>query len=168
MAYPDFPLRECWQGPRVRLSIKLTTGFTGPLFPSHQLSLGAPRSHQRTWFDKDGAKPPQSSDNLSPKQNLGGPYLARFWRDVGFHRSIPEHLPAKCAYPLVPASASWAKKPKALRSIVAAPTTPGTVNTVGSAGWPACRKTLGRGPGIERQSSGLNGSSNTHAIVLPP
>ena len=61
--------------------------------PSDQLCLGAPRSHQRTWVNQDGAKPHQSSDNLSPKQNLGAPYLARFWRDVGFHRSIPEHLP---------------------------------------------------------------------------
>jgi hypothetical protein len=58
-----------------------------------QLCLGAPRSHQRTWVDQDGAKPHQSSDNLSPKQILGAPYLARFWRDVGFHRSLPENLP---------------------------------------------------------------------------
>jgi hypothetical protein len=67
--------------------------FGHSTLPSHQLCLGAPRSHQRTWVDKDGAKPHQSSDILSPKQNLGAPYLARFWRDVGFHRSIPEHLP---------------------------------------------------------------------------
>jgi hypothetical protein len=61
--------------------------------PSDQLCLGAPRSHQRTWVNQDGAKPHQSSDNLSPKQNLGAPYLARLWRDVGFHRSIPEIFP---------------------------------------------------------------------------
>jgi hypothetical protein len=109
---PGFPLRECRHGPRVRLSVKLTTGFTDPrrnetglghpVLPSHQLCLGAPRSHQRTWVDKNGAKPHQSSDNLSPKQNLGAPYLARFWRDVGFHRSIPEHLPRQVCLSILP------------------------------------------------------------------
>jgi hypothetical protein len=69
-----------------------------PHLDSHQLCLGAPRSHQRTWVDKDGAKPHQSSDILSPNQNLGAPYLARFWRDVGFHRSIPEDLPRQVIF----------------------------------------------------------------------
>ena len=55
----------------MRLSVKLITGFADPrwdetrrahpLFPSLQLCPGAPRSHQRTWADKDGAKPHQSS-----------------------------------------------------------------------------------------------------------
>jgi len=51
---------------------------------SHQLCLGAPRSHQRTWVDKDGAKPHQSSDILSPKQNLG---------------PIPRSFLARCGIP---------------------------------------------------------------------
>jgi hypothetical protein len=89
---PGFPTSRCQRRPRVRFSVELTTGFAEPC-------LGAPRSHQRTWVDKDGAKPHQSSDNPSPKQILGAPYLARFWRDVGFHCSIPEDFPAKCTYP---------------------------------------------------------------------
>jgi hypothetical protein len=93
----------------VRLSVKLTTGFADPrrdetwrrhpLFPSHQLCLGAPRSHQRTWVDKDAAKPDQSSDNLSPKQNLGAPYLARFGEMWDSTALSPNIFPAKSAYP---------------------------------------------------------------------
>ena len=55
----------------------------------HQLCLGAPRSHQRTWDNQDGAKPHQRSVLFffpSPPM-LGAPHLARFWRDVGYHRS---------------------------------------------------------------------------------
>jgi len=43
---------------------KVDHGFAGvdtSLFTSHQLSLGAPCSHQRTWDNQDGAKPHQSS-----------------------------------------------------------------------------------------------------------
>jgi hypothetical protein len=53
----------------VRLSLELTTGFadprrdeTGRGHPSLKpLCLGAPCSHQRTWADRDGAKPHQRS-----------------------------------------------------------------------------------------------------------
>jgi hypothetical protein len=84
------------------------------LFPSHQLCLGAPRSHQPTWVDKDGAKPHQSSDNLSPKQILGAPYLARFWRDVGFHRSIPEDLPRQVCFSILPDGVFLLREPPAV------------------------------------------------------
>ena len=52
-------------------------GVDTSLFISHQLCLGAPRSHQRTWDKQDGAKPLQRSIFFSfpspPK--LGCPIL---------------------------------------------------------------------------------------------
>ena len=84
------------------------------MLPSHQLCLGAPRSHQRTWDKKDGAKPHQSSDNLPLKQNLGAPYLARFWRDVGFHRSIPENLPRQVCLSILPDGVFLLREPHAV------------------------------------------------------
>ena len=96
--YPDF-------GPHVRLSVELTTGFADPRGmkrsvvtpsspPAHPLCPGAPRSHQRTWDKKDGAKPHQSSVCfLFPHHPCSGaPHLARFLRDVGYHCSAPEAL----------------------------------------------------------------------------
>jgi hypothetical protein len=64
----------------VRLSVKLTTVFSDPrqdetelgssTLPSDQLCLGAPRSHQRTWVNQDGAKPHQSSVSFSFPSSL--------------------------------------------------------------------------------------------------
>ena len=67
------------------------------LFPSHQLCLGAPRSHQPTWVDKDGAKPHQSSDNLSPKQILGGPHISLVFGEMWDSTALsPNIFHAKC------------------------------------------------------------------------
>jgi hypothetical protein len=107
-ALPCGPSRLCSLGPertrishfamlsrtRVRLSVKLTTGFADPrrhatwrrhpLFPSHQLCLGAPRSHQRTWVDKVGATPHQSSVfTLFRHHKSSGAHPSRPWRRVG-------------------------------------------------------------------------------------
>ena len=42
---------------------------------SHQLCLGAPRSHQRTWDKKDGAKPHQSSETF-PQSRTWVPHIS--------------------------------------------------------------------------------------------
>ena len=91
-AYPDFPLALL--ATTTYVSVELTTGFGHPLFRSHQLCPGAPRSDQRTWVKQDGAKPHQSSafSLFRHHQRSGAPHLARFSRDVGYHCSAPEAL----------------------------------------------------------------------------
>ena len=97
-AYPDFPLRSasddhvCLRKVDHRLCRPTghETGRGHPLFPSHQLCPGAPRSHQRTWVNQDGAKPHQSSVFSLLRQKV---FLLREPHAVHKHHESQREIP---------------------------------------------------------------------------
>ena len=67
-----------------RPTVRMKRAWSSTL-PSDQLCLGAPRSHQRTWVNQDGAKPHQRSIFFSFAVTTDDrvPHPSRSWRRVG-------------------------------------------------------------------------------------